>query len=505
MLKNQIKNTPKLCYLFLLGLLVLFACSKEKRSTVEILAQIGDKVITKDEFIQRAEYTIRPAYCRGDNYIHRKIVLNSLIAEKLMSLEAGDSNSLTQNEQFQLYLQGRKEQSMRQWLFYNDFYHKIKPDSSKIKKIYKLSNRTYKLAYYAIKDTAVVPIVRRKLQSGKSFEQTFRELGGLEAIPKREVSWDNPEHEVILEALFTQPVEKGQVLGPLKIENNHYITLKVLGWTEKVLLADQAVQTRINDVSERIKTTQANANYDRFVKELMTGKKITFNPQVFKTVVNSLGPFYIKTEQDKKDAFNQQFWNQNRPENPSAGVELDNIYDQIVLTIDGENWTVKRLMREIAIHPLVFRKRQMRRNEFGEQFKFAIADLIRDKYVTQEAYQRRYDQVESVRRNVAVWYDYLNGLYYKNEYLKSINQFDNFSKDYLQIVETYLNPFIDSLQVKYSSEVEINTDLFERIELTGIDMFAIQKNVPFGVLVPSFPILTTDNRLDYGRKMENPN
>ena len=37
-------------------------------------AQVGEKIITKQDFIRRAEYTIRPDYCRQSNYIHKKII-----------------------------------------------------------------------------------------------------------------------------------------------------------------------------------------------------------------------------------------------------------------------------------------------------------------------------------------------------------------------------------------------------------------------------------------------
>ena len=45
-----------------------------------------------------------------------------------------------------------------------------------------------------------------------------------------------------------------------------------------------------------------------------------------------------------------------------------------------------------------------------------------------------------------------------------------------------------------------NTDQFEEIKLTGIDMFVIQNNAPYPVIVPEFPQLTTHNMLDYGKK-----
>tara|TARA_Y100000031_G_C8067871_1_gene313688 strand:- start:305 stop:511 length:207 start_codon:yes stop_codon:yes gene_type:complete len=63
-----------------------------------------------------------------------------------------------------------------------------------------------------------------------------------------------------------------------------------------------------------------------------------------------------------------------------------------------------------------------------------------------------------------------------------------------------MNPVIDSLQVVYSKQIKINMDAFESIELTATDMMVTQRGVPFPTVVPSFPIITTDSRLDYGSK-----
>ena len=64
----------------------------------------------------------------------------------------------------------------------------------------------------------------------------------------------------------------------------------------------------------------------------------------------------------------------------------------------------------------------------------------------------------------------------------------------------HMNPKIDSLQKIYSNQIEINMDAFEKINLTKTDMMVIQRGVPYPILVPSFPIVTSDNRLDYGTK-----
>ena len=42
---------------------------------------------------------------------------------------------------------------------------------------------------------------------------------------------------------------------------------------------------------------------------------------------------------------------------------------------------------------------------------------------------------------------------------------------------------------------------YENIEITSTDMFVTQRGLPYPIIVPSFPILTSDNRLDYGSKL----
>ena len=69
---------------FLFILFLLFYYLKKPSVPEEvILARVGEKLITIQDFIRRSEYTIRPDYCKQDNYIHKKIVLNTSIMKHL--------------------------------------------------------------------------------------------------------------------------------------------------------------------------------------------------------------------------------------------------------------------------------------------------------------------------------------------------------------------------------------------------------------------------------------
>jgi hypothetical protein len=164
--------------------------------------------------------------------------------------------------------------------------------------------------------------------------------------------------------------------------------------------------------------------------------------------------------------------------------------------------TVKDFEELLKSHPLVFRKKKFPREEFAEQFKLAVVDLVRDQYINEYAYKKGYDETLPVKRYAEMWQDNALSLYEKYRYLGEVGQSSFNKENYIKVIEDYLNPYIDSLQLKYSDKIEINIDLFENIELTGIDMVAIWQNVPYPIVSPNFPLITTDHKLDYGNKMK---
>ena len=127
--------------------------------------------------------------------------------------------------------------------------------------------------------------------------------------------------------------------------------------------------------------------------------------------------------------------------------------------------------------------------------KYAIADLLRDIEITKECYRLGIDEHWSIKANENMWNDaYLSRIYINRNKSNTISTKDQYSLN-------ELNPIIDSLQKKYSDKIFINMKKFESIVLTDIDMSVIQRGVPFPILVPSFPRLTTNHRVDYGKNI----
>ncbi len=485
----------KLDSLFFLFFL-FFSCSKRTEIPEDVvLARVGSSVITIQEFIRRSEYTIRPDYCRQDNYIHKKIILNSLIGEKLTALEHKKIYGEIKNKNLNAVLQGRKEQAMRQVYFSKEFHSNVDIAEKEMKKEYKRAQKKIQVQFLNLPDLEIVSKIKELDSQNIPLDSVYNVLWGGDA-PIKEISWFDREREDMMNDLFNENIIKGQMLGPYETDEKTFVLLKVIGWKNNIQITDSGQKLLWDDVYDRLSENKAKKAYLDWVKDLMRGKKMNLNPEVFYSYAEKAADYYFKMDSIRRNMLDQVFWNDQEFDKHSLipdNIEIDK--DAVILDYEGASWTVEELNDQLKSHPFVFRKRKMKRSEFPEQLRLAIADLIRDIEISKQCYQKGYDKNWSVDLNTNMWMD----VYQSQNYTYGLRSGNRQISNEDQWLE-FMNPKIDSLQKVYSEEIEINMDAFENIELTTTDMMVLQRGVPYPIVVPSFPILTSDHRLDYGKK-----
>lgn len=483
---------------------ITVSCSRnDSISDKNIIAKVGLKTITTQDFIRRSEYAIRPNYCRQSNYIHKKIILNSLIAEKLFALEAEKNNiDLLNNDRFKSFITGRTEQAMRQIHYYNEYYHNVELDSSEVQNAFSLAGRTIDVTFLNLPNLKTAFQTIELSKEGIPLDSIYVSVWREKTSPTRQINWFDPLDESIHKELFTGEIEKGMVLGPYSTGENSFLIVQITGWTDKLAVTESDRTLRMKDVHEKLTKNEAESQYKSWVRSLMKDKQLTLNPNVFPAYAEDVIDLYFRSDSVKQAQLNSSLWSAD-PEFEFVTDSLETIPDKSftntdpLFTVDDKEWTVKEFHDEIDKHPLVFRKKKMNRSEFPEQLKLAIADLLQNIKITKTCYSKGYDESETVILNNNLWQDAYSARYHRDTYLKSlkITTGDNYS------IAKLLDPIVDSLQTIYSDIIQVNTDAFESLELTNVDMIAHQKGVPYPKLVPSFPIFTTDDRLDYGSKL----
>ena len=492
--------------LLILLLLMISHCAK-KQNDDEIVAIVGDRIITADEFVRRAEYTIRPPYCKRGSNIEKQIILNSLIAEKLLAFESNDENALVKSPAFQAYIQGRKEQAMRQYLFADEIRGKVAPDDEIFQKAYKLAGRKYHVAYF----TGTGRAFKNADIATHSFDAIYKQLGGMGQPPEREVSWQSKESAIVHKALFSEPFSTGQIVGPIELDLDQYILLKVIGWTDEPAVTRSAIQQRTKEVKEALEREKSEILWDDYIFDLMKNKRLDFERNAFEKMVELMRPMYMshRSQKDKASALNIS----EQSETPSVPIDSilseirknDGFANQAFFKFDGKTWTIMDFLRAHASHPLVFRKRNINTREFPEQFKFAVVDLMRDQVINQEAYKRKIDQLPAIQAHTNMWADAFIAGYVKHQFLESQDIVMQTSQEYMkqgEKITQLLTMYTDSLFEKYSSKIQINVPVLEKIQLTHIDMVVLNDHVPYLDAVPAFPVLTTKSRLNYGKNLK---
>ena len=471
--------------------------------TSKILARICGKTILVDEFIRRAEYTPRPPYCKGDGGFDKKIILNSLLAEKMMALEAGKENEFMKIQSFQRMLQGRKEQLMREVMYYAEGTSKVQLDTSMIRREYQVAGRTYHVEFFTVSNDSSSSAVKHILDtSAASFADIYHALTGRDSLPQRDVNWMSRENKEVCKALFKDRPAVNQVVGPIQVNDESYLFIRVKGWTDHVAATEKQISDRWNDVKEELTHEQADEHYDNYIVHLMRGKTLQFEPNTFRKFVEIVAPSYLVLKKEKEEIVADKAFKRQPQENPEFDdIErnLKALHDAPLFIIDGKVWTVDDAVKEMERHPLVFRNKNLNKNNFPKQLELALVDMVRDRYLTQEAYDRGFDRYPTIVHYSGMWQDAILSIWHEYAYLKSIGITEN---GQMELITNYLNPYLDSLRRKYNDCTEINVSEFNNIKLIRIDMFVQEINVPFPVFVPTFPQLTTHQWLDYGKSMD---
>ena len=467
------------------AILVLAIILNKKQPDDDILARIGDKNISVKEFLRRSELTIRPV-----NFKSKKTTLNNLLSEKMLALEAQQDKELIRNPVLQGAIKGIKEQSMRSALYQEVAYNKVRLDSNEISKVYKLSQREYELEFYTVRDKAIVQKIETLVDSLPGMtDKIFADLAEIAGKkPLHKVAYNDQDDEAIQQALYREPLKPGAVIGPLKLSNGEYIIMKVLNWVDYPLISGEDQRIRWNKVKEKIHQIKANQLWRSYQADLMQGKKIEFNEQAFKVLARLAMQKYLN--ETVRDSLNYQL-----TDLPAAIAEIDP--QAPFFTADNTVWSVADFKQELLSHPLVFRTKYLNQNNFNHQFQLAIVDLMRDHYLTREAYRRSLDDVPEINRTARMWQDAYLAIQQEKNILDAaikqglIDENDPTSK------RNYWESYVRNIQKKYGESVSINNSALDKISLTTIDLVALQPGLPYPVVMPNFPTFIASDNLDY--------
>ena len=458
--------------------LQMIHCGKSESPEENVLARVGPRVITELDFRSRAELSIRPG-----NIKTTRAVLNNLIAEKLFALESDDSE-LKKNEVFQAYIQGIREQAMREQLYNEIAVKPVRLDNTEIDSAYRLSQRTYDLEFFTINNSKITQDINERLMTHQNTPaQIFESLKSRADFGNQTVKWRDPENDNIHRSLYSKPHNPGEVIGPVRTADKQWIIMRVTNVKIQPVIGPEDTALRLKEVREKLTDLRAKAAWQQYKDRLMRGKEVHFDKKVFETVVN----WYIETQKNKEMEQQKDLVDSQLVQSPPAS--LNQILDQTFFHLDGKAWTVGDFKQAIMSHPLVYRQ-QPADERFAERFKTAVADLLVDHFLNQEAYRRGLDKNPEVRKQGELWSDCYLAKDHVTNYLKEIKVGELQKKDYTYKGTRAIDEYLGELSRKYGHKIKVNNQLLNKMELISIPLVGMRQGMPYPLVVPGFPVYT---------------
>jgi len=450
-----------------------------------VLARVGQKIITVRDFRERSEFTVRP-----QNFKDKNIVLNNLIFEKILALEAEQETKPAAHSGIQAMLDGMKEQQMRAQLYYEVAYNKVKLHSNDLKKAYTLSTREYELEFYRLPNKKFADKIQEAVnEEPKRADSLFKEVEELLGKkPVHKTKFDDSDDDAIHKALYTEALNPGKVIGPVKLGDDGYIVMKVLKWVDYPLISGEEQQARWNKVKDIVHLRKAEEQWRSYQASVMKGKRLVFDKHTFDLVSSwAMENYYFHKQNDSL--------NIHIAEIEGKKSEID--FNTPFFTLDKEAWTLEDFRKVLRTHPLVYRTTALDSTNFRTQFKLAVIDLMRDHYLTRAAYKRSLDKNENVKKTIEMWKDSFVATNKAKSIVDTGVAHGSVKRNDERGLSEFWNSQVITLQQKYGKSIWINHTLLNRLTVTRIDMIALQPGFPYPLEVPQFPTWIVSENLNY--------
>jgi len=452
---RQVK--PTLRQVILLPLLVL-ACARTPEEPV--LARAGGRVITRAEFIERAEFSPALQF-QGVESARPGYLLGLLIDEKLaaQAAETAGTDTTALLRQLTGYIE---EMAMARELFRAEVRDKVTLDPAEIDRAVQRQAQIRTVDYLVFADEALARHYQQRLAAGEGFSAALRALYGAAAdtaANRRLIRWGENE-PVIEEAAWA--LEPGQTSGVIEV-NGAFMVMRLEEITSAPALTESAVAERSRRARTVLRNRREAAESDRFIASFALARNLQFNRGLVERAAGVLADLEAPGDEGGSSL---------PPERQVAGEVIAGARQALAteLATPLATWSGgaiilgQLLERWQGINPAIDQvTARARRRAVVRSFSL----IIRDAMLAQEARRRGLDNSAAVRAEVRVWRDHYLAL----AWLEERTRHGRSAAAALQ-------------QLRRGSAVEADSVMLRGIELSAIPLLALRPGQYNAQVVP---------------------
>lgn len=441
--------------LIILILICLTVLSEEvlSQSKDSILVELGDKVITVNEFVTRFEFTPWPR--RNIKFIDDELkleFLKTLIAEKLLSIYGNEVKIDTSFDFNQAY-KNLEKMIVRDALYREEVLNKVKLDQKELNNAFAKSQITIYARYIFDTDSSEIFSIYKKLVEGANFDSIFNsKIITDEQKHPMEITYGTLIEDFENVIYVTEP---GEFTFPLKSNLGYYI-FKVDSSKMNIGMGPKELNDAARKAEKILKQRTEEKLYNDYFRKFFSKKRGEADGIVFWELVESTAKrikYKIET--------------QNPVRNNEYIIDIDDIReienalgkkkDLILIKMEKRDVSVREFLRSILFKGFTVTDSSER--YIAARLNKAIKNFLEDEYLAEEGYRKGLHLKPDVKKDIEMWKDFYYSTWYTLNLRNNIEVTD-------EEVENYIKErSIKSEEVVLVNIQEILVDSLEQIEL----------------------------------------
>lgn len=390
----------------LIMLFLFSAISVYAQSENEIIAQMGDKVITLKEFKYRYEFTPQVNRNYNDKGKAKEDLLYTLIAENLFALEA-EANGFDTLEAIKRNFIPLEKMHVRDALYKERIGDKVEFDLNKFNEGMKLSKEKLYVDFIYSRDEQAIRDAHKSISANSNFDSLVTLIENAEYVSEPyEISYGKMYYKAE-EAVyklspfeFTEPIESPDGWYVFRLLSRIPVTYKTV--EERNSLVKKVVEGRV-----------ADSIYNDFWNDFFVDKKVTSDGLLFWYFVDEMHELIsdIKLKRNVGDGEKISVTNED-----FAKLKLSLHPDSLSKTFirfDDKPMTLGQFVDDFAFEG--FYTNSIDKSRLAAQLNSRLRRQIELELLARDAYKLGMDNLPDVKQSTQVWKEnYLSTLYMKD-------------------------------------------------------------------------------------------
>lgn len=471
--------------------------SSQKKN--EVVAEIGNLKITAEEFIYSYEFgPAFPKKKKDSKLTH----LNYMINEKLLALDGFQIGVMEKEFPGDIYKNIESDLAAEE-MFQKEIAPKVEIDDSEIEKVIDKKQTEYQIRWLFTNDLQKLENYVRDLKTGISFDSLFNSQLN-DSVPVDDRQLTSSLYYIYMKNLqFAQIIDTlnpRKISDPIHTDDGWYI-IKIDNILKNMITSETEYEKLKSESINAITKSKLDILSDEYVKNLFISENPIIKRDAFNLLRSYLGKFILPIEKysdweldSKLDVALSNLGLKRGEEYPGLTLvesKSNNVsLDEFITWYRVREQSVKFLKDNLI--------------GFSKSLEDLVWQMVRDKFITDQAYQKGYNKSDWVVKQAGWWKDKICYSAYRNELASSITlnseeiKLANAkSKTQTELLSEKLSKKIlyKVLELKKKYKITVNEKVLDNISVSSendkkaIDMYIVKR----GNLIPRPAFPTIDN------------